>query len=183
MAEIPEILSEKSLIERDFFIYQQVKDAYNAEHSRVQNLDNKSNYIIAFVGILLSFNAIIITFLLEQTENIKPVYFSPIFCVIISSFIFLLLAIFFALLAIHLRTWTFVPDTEHLLKKYTGLENSYHNTLVKVTLELSGAIKDNRKDNQSKATKIRIANIFLILGILLFFTGVITSFIILIWKF
>jgi hypothetical protein len=182
MGNISEILSENSLSKRDFFIYQQVKDAYNAEIFRIQKLDTKSNYIITFVGVLLSFNAIVITYLLQQIDKINPVYVSPIFWVILSSFIFFILAIFFALWTIHIKPWTFVPDTEYLLENYTGLEKSYHETLVKVTLELSNAVKDNRQDNQSKATKIRIANYFLFLGITLFFAGVITSFILLIWK-
>lgn len=182
MGGIPEILSEQSIIERDFFIFNLVHDAYRAEFIRMQNLDTKSNYIIGFLGVLLSFNTIATTFLINQIEKTHQL-FSWILIGIFFSFIFLLASIYFSLIAIKIQTWTNVPDTEYLLKNYTGIDRTYHATLVKVTREFSNAINDNRPGIQLKADRLRHAIRLLILGISLFFLAVIASFIILVCNF
>ena len=177
-----EILSGDSLEKRDFFIFQRVQEAYNAEFQRIQSLDNKSNYIIGFVGLLLSIDVLITTFLIDKLDKMKWYNLSILLLIIISLGL-LLLSIYFALHAIKIRTWTYVPNTEHLLNTYTQGDKSYHETLVKITLEFAHAINENQNNNQSKAETIQKAINSLTLGITLFFGGAFISFILLIFNF
>ena len=163
--------------ERDLFIFQQIQKAFQEESFRSDKLDTKSNYIIGFIGLILSFNAIVITFLIKELDNQKP-YYSPLFSLMILSFFFLLIAILLALMAVKIRTWTQVPDTQHLLDHYAKEDKNLREILVNITVEYSNAIKENQEKNQSKANDIRISLYFLGLGVSLFFLYIMVSFII-----
>jgi hypothetical protein len=167
--------------ERDFFIFQQIKDAFNDELTRSDKLDTKSNYIIAFVGVILSFNAILITFLIKEINNTKP-YYAPLFSLIIVSFFLILIAILWVLMAVKIRTWTHVPNSQYLLDHYAKGDKNLKEILTNITVEYSNAIKENQEKNQSKANNIQFSLYFLAIGISIFFLCVMASFIIICYN-
>lgn len=149
---------------RDKFIYELIADRFRLEWQRTNDLDGKASGIIGFVGIIVSLQAGLGSFLLKEIPKTCDFYIH--LCILfLLGIIFLMCSILCGLKAYYVKTWKVVPDPEYLIEEYAKKDRSRIDILRIVSAEISGAVTENKSTNDKKAKFIRYGFIFLVLGI------------------
>ena len=151
---------------RDEFIYELIADRFRLEWQRTNDLDGKASRIVRFVGIIVSLQAGLGSLLLKELPRTCGFYFYPLLCFIfLSELGFLMCSILCGLKAYGVKTWSVVPDTEHLIEEYAKKDKSRIDILRLVSAEISAAVAKNAATNDEKVEFIRQGFIFFVLGI------------------
>lgn len=149
---------------RDEFIYELIADRFRLEWARTNNLDGKASSVIGFVGIILSLEAGLGGFLLKEISRTSECYALLCFLFLL-GLLFLMCSILCGLRAYNVKTWSVVPDTEHLIEEYAKKDRSKSDILRLVSAEISAAVVKNAATNDEKVGFIRQGFIFFVLGI------------------
>jgi len=162
---------------RDQLIYELINDRFRLEWQRTNDLDGKASSIIGFVGIIITLQAGLGSFLLKEIPKTFEFYilFSALF---LSGIIFLICSILCGLKACYIRKWRVVPDPEYLIEKFAKEDRSRIDILRIVSQEISDTVKKNETTNDDKARFIRYGFMFLVLGIvvvIMFMCGVLLT--------
>lgn len=64
-----------------------------------------------------------------------------------------------------MKTWSVVPDTEHLIEEYAKKDRSKSDILRLVSAEISAAVAENAATNDEKVKFIKQGFTFFVLGI------------------
>jgi len=155
---------EEETEKRDQFIYELIADRFRLEWERTNDLDGKASGIIGFVGIIVSLQAGLGSFLLKEIPRTSEFYI-PLCALFLLGIIFLMCSIFYGLKAYYVKTWKVVPDPEHLIEEYAKKDRSKIDIQRIVSKEISVAVTENKATNDKKAKFIRDGFIFLVLGI------------------
>jgi hypothetical protein len=137
-----------------------VKRLYDAEWQRTKDLDSKAGSLIGYVTIVTGLIIGLGTFSILDKLSL-PVFYVPYFIGISA----LLLSIVISLFAIKVTTWEFSPRIEDLEEYYKDPKRVYKSVIVTVLFHISQAVKINFNINQSKATRISLSWICLVIGI------------------
>lgn len=149
---------------RDQLIYEFITDRFRLEWQRTNDLDGKASSIIGFVGIIVSLQAGLGSFLLKEIPRTCECY--TLLCLLfLLGIILLMCSILCGLRAYYVKTWKVVPDPGHLIEEYAKKDRSRIDILRIVSEEISGAVSKNMATNDEKAKFIRYGFIFLVLGI------------------
>ena len=155
---------EEETEKRDQFIYELIADRFRLEWERTNDLDGKASGIIGFVGIIVSLQAGLGSFLLKEIPRTSEFY-THLCALFLLGIIFLMCSIFYGLKAYYVKTWKVVPDPEHLIEEYAKKDRSKIDIQRIVSKEISDAVTENKATNDKKAKFIRGGFIFLVLGI------------------
>jgi hypothetical protein len=148
------------------FIFDQVKERYNYEYTRLAALDGKANNLLGLIGIILSIvlagNGILFS---DITSPDTPVRVTQnelrILTVIL---VFLVIALGLGCGSLWLRSYDRVPNAEYLLKTFA--KSSKRKVVKKSTASIVAAIKTNKFNNDLKGY-------FIIAMLVMFFIGMI----------
>ncbi len=151
---------------RDEFIYELIADRFRLEWQRTNDLDGKASGIIGFVGIIVSLQAGLGSFLLKEIPKTCDFYIH-LCALFLSGIIFLMCSILCGLKAYYVKTWKVVPDPEHLIEEYAKKDRSRIDILRIVSAEIFDAVTKNKETNDEKAKFIKYGFALLILGILM----------------
>lgn len=154
--------------ERDRYIYELVSKRHEEESDRLNRLDGKASQIVAISGIIISLEAGILNNIVESIPR-DSAYYIVSRLLLVASLIFLLASIGLSLKAYSIKTVKTAPDTDYLLKNYTGDEVSVEKILILVTKELNEAILRYKIVNGKKAEDIKSGLYALTLGITAYF--------------
>lgn len=151
--------STKKVDPRDKLIFDLVRERYNQELSRINDLDGKAGNLIGFVGIITSFVLGIgsLSFVQEQKPDAWLV------AIFLLGVLFLMGSMVLGLLAYRVRRWEVVPKVKVLIEKYTT--EMYDVVLKSVGATTSETVEKIAKQNDDKADYINAAWWFLIIGL------------------
>jgi len=149
---------------RDQFIYELISDRFRLEVLRTSDLDGKASSIIGFVGIIISLQAGLGSFLLKEISKTNE-YYIPLCILFLLGIILLLCSILCGLKAYYVKIFKIIPDTEYLIEEYAKKDRSRIDILRIVSQEISNAVLKNKTTNDDKAKSIRYAFIFFVSGI------------------
>lgn len=149
---------------RDQLIYELIANRFRLEWQRTNDLDGKASGIIGFVGIIVSLQAGLGSFLLKEIPRTCEFYIH-LCTLFLLGIIFLMCSILCGLKAYYVKTWKAVPDPEYLIEEYGKKDRNRIDILRKVATEISAAVAENKATNDEKAKFIRYGFIFLVLGI------------------
>jgi hypothetical protein len=136
------------------------KQRYDAELQRTRDLDGKTGNLIGYVSIVTGLIVGLGTFsILEKLSG--PQYYIPYLLGIGG----LLVSIITSLLAVRTKVWKFSPGIQDLTKYYQDGQADYEQLADIVIPAMIDALKQNFHDNNSKAGKVMISWIFLVVGI------------------
>lgn len=148
---------------RDQLIYELIADRYRLEWQRTNDLDGKASGIIGFVGIIVSLQAGLGSFLLKEIPQTSEFY---ILCILfLLGIVFLMCSILCGLKAYYVKPWEVVPYPDYLIKEYAQKDRSRIDILRRVSATISGVVTKNKVTNDEKAKFIKGGFIFLVLGI------------------
>ena len=170
----------QDLTEKDEFIFNLISNRNNAEFERSNILDNKASGIIGFTGIIIGLLGSLISFLLEKISGNTPLffYYQSFRVVLLTGIVILFGSMFICLFAFSIRTYTIVPNTEHLIEKYARDKNkSKCDVLQVVGLEISESIKKNAIIDDEKARFVKFGLILFAVGMgltVIFVCGLLT---------
>jgi len=153
-------------INKHRFIYNAINDRYHLERDRLKILDDKSNNIISFVGIILGLQAGLGSFLLKEIPRTEACYqyLSSIFLL---GIILLAISIFCGLLAYSVKSVLVVPDTgEELIELYGETDENFLTTLTNLSGEKAKAVRFNRDIGDRKVKFINMGFVLLVGGII-----------------
>jgi hypothetical protein len=149
---------------RDQLIHDLIKDRFRLEWYRTRDLDGKASGIIGFVGIIVSLQAGLGSFLLNEIPRTCEFYIH--LCVLfLLGIIFLTCSILCGLKAYYVKTWKVTPDPEYLIEEYAKKDRNKIDILRIVSAEIAGTVAENKATNDEKAKFIRYGFIFLVFGI------------------
>lgn len=135
-----------------------VKRRYDSEVQRIRDLDSKANNMTGYVSIAISLLIGTGTFgVVGKISN--STYYIPY----VIGLILLTVSFLFALSAIAIRKYRFVPRPETLIKKY--LKESPRVITLSMLASMSDAVTRIIKKNEDKALKITLSWAFLLAGI------------------
>ncbi|VVB63482.1 Uncharacterised protein [uncultured archaeon] len=148
-------------------VYELLKERFSSEFSRINNLDQKANNTIGFVGIILSFvSAIIGSFLIKDVSRSSN--FFALYCFLfLLGIVLLVLSILCALMASWVKDYEIFPEfngkPEDFLEyvKYKKEEE-----IIDESVEVfSSIIEENKKRINEKADFIKQSHKSLIIAI------------------
>jgi hypothetical protein len=153
-------------------ILDSVKERFNLELERKQDLDSKANNLIGFVAIILSLiSGFGLTTLTNDTlPKLEPTWYyvtkiSPIFTFVI-VYMLLFFSVLFVLKALQIKNYSYVPNAFNLIGAF---ENSNEDDVCQALYdEFAISIKTNSLKNDKEAFDIRKSIYFLLLALLLF---------------
>ena len=135
-------------------------------------MDSKAGSLIGYVTIVTGLIVGLGTFSILDKLSL-PLYYIPYFVGIAA----LLLSIILSLFAIKVRPWEVSPPVEKLEDYYKDSKRVYKSVVVTVLFHISQAVKVNLDSNQSKATRISLSWICLVIGIgsMVIYAGIIVA--------
>jgi hypothetical protein len=146
------------------FIYELIADRFRLEWQRANDLDGKASSIIGFVGIIVSLQAGLGSFLLQSISRTSE-YYAQLSLLFLLGIIFLMCSILFSLKAYYVKTYKVVPDTEYLIEEYAKKGRSRIDILKEVSATISDVVTKNKSIIKGKVKFIQGGFIFLVLGI------------------
>lgn len=144
------------------FIFEQVKDRYNAENTRSQNMTVKASNLVGWVGLIISVvlagGGVLFT---SNNDGAIPLDLLDIALlgVLLSA---LVGSIFVALFAVRVSGQDTVPDSRSLIESYG--ESPHRTTLRALTVEFTFATENNIKRNKIKARQVTASWILFLTG-------------------
>ncbi len=150
---------------RDELVFTLIKDRFDKELNRTNNLDNKASNLISFISIstsiLLGTGAFSISSLAQNSINVIN-YVTVGYIIGTAS---LILSIFFGLLAFKVRRWSIVPNVKHLIEEYTKKDKPYDEVLKINAGEMAKSIEEMELQNNDKANHIHYSWLSFIIGL------------------
>jgi hypothetical protein len=148
------------------FIFDQVRERYNYEYTRLTALDGKANNLLGLIGIILSIvlagNGILFS---DITSPDTPVRITQNELWILTLIlVFLVIALGLGCGSLWLRSYDRVPNAEYLLRSFA--KSSKRKVVKKSTASIVAAIKTNKFNNDLKGY-------FIIAMLVMFFIGMI----------
>jgi hypothetical protein len=144
---------------RDDLILNLTMKRYDTELQRISDLDSKANNMTGYVSIVISLLVGTGTFGVLGKLSIST-YYVPYFI----GLVLLAVSFLFALSAIAIRKYEFVPKPETLIDEY--LTEKSRVVTRKVLATIVAAVTEIREKNEDKALKIRFSWGFLIAGLI-----------------
>lgn len=149
---------------RTQFIYELIADRFHLEWQRTNDLEGKASSIIGFVGIMVSLQAGLGSFLLKGISRTSECY--AMLCLLfLLGIIFLTCSILFSLKAYYVKAFESVPNTEYLIEEYAKKDINRMCILENMSATISDVVTKNKSINDEKVKFIRGGFIFLVLGI------------------
>lgn len=156
---------EKEILERDQLLFELISDTYNAENSRLIDIDDKASKIVVFVGVLIGLLSSFGTLLLKDIPRTNEFYYYYL-TIFILSLTILIGSIICGLLAYRMRKFKIVPNTNTMIK--WGKENKDKIDIIRIiSQERSKAVNENGEILKSKIKFIRLGYTLLIIGIII----------------
>jgi hypothetical protein len=152
-------------------LYEFAEKRYNFEMQRAKDLDGKAGNIIGYVSIITA-----LTLGLGTIEIIEKVTRVELFYLFFGGVLALVVSIISSLFVVKVRRFQIRPNYENLEFFFNQLQPDYLTLLRNNASDLIKAFKENFKVNESKAFRLLLSWIFLIIGIalLLLFTTIFT---------
>ena len=153
-------------------ILDSVKERFNLEIERKQDLDGKANNLIGFVGIILSlisgFGLTTLTAIALPTFELSWYYASKISSLVVFASVYasLFFSVLFVLKALQIKNYSYVPNAFNLIGAF---ENSNKDDVCQALYdEYAIAIKSNLTENNQEAHDIRKSIYCLLVALVLF---------------
>ena len=149
------------------FIFDQVRERYNYEYTRLNALDGKANNLLGLIGIILSIvlagNGILFSDITSKDTQAKIT--QDEIGILTAILVFLVIALGLGCGALWLKAYDRVPNAEYLVKTYA---TSSKRKVVKLsTASIVEAIKTNKFNNDIKGYFIIAMLVTFLIGMIL----------------
>lgn len=170
---------EKNDLEKPLFVYNWMKEYYESEDKRLNDIDTKSSNLMAFIGVILSFQGIFGSFLVSNIKNHSLIILLVIIFAL--SLIFLTFSFCCFIHSYNFKYFT-APIKSTKMIEYAKSNKSYESIIKTVTANLNGAINKNNIVMENKIKFSKKGILFLIKGMISTVIFVIFYLIITLWR-
>jgi hypothetical protein len=137
------------------FIFEQVKERYDLEHARGENLDSKAGSLVGWIGLIISILFASGGVLFARTGESINITLNEIY-LLMFTLALLLVSLLFSLVAYRIVKYYVVPEPS--TKFIENYQNSPHKeTVIDVTNAMAEAIELSKKKNNLRENLITVS--------------------------
>jgi len=146
------------------FFFDLFQTKYNHYLQRKEILNKKSSNLMAFTGLILTFQGGLGTFLISLLNNLDPLFKLLIILLFIIPLIFYSISIYYSIKSYKITQWTYFPSSNSIIESRKSKVDKY-SFIEKIIENYPSILKENDKVLDKKANELINAVNYLELGI------------------